>query len=33
LVLVVTHIEELKEQFPARIEVVKGPAGSMVSVN
>ncbi|HUV74771.1 MAG TPA: SMC family ATPase [Anaerolineae bacterium] len=33
LVLVVTHIEELKEQFPARIEVVKGPAGSVVSVN
>jgi exonuclease SbcC len=28
LVLCITHIEELKEAFPTRIEVVKGPAGS-----
>ncbi len=28
-ILVVTHIEELKDQFPVRINVTKGPAGSM----
>ncbi len=33
LILVVTHIEELKGAFGNRIEVVKGPAGSMISVN
>jgi len=33
LILVVTHIEELREAFPNRIEVVKGPAGSLISVN
>lgn len=33
LILVVTHIEELKNAFGNRIEVVKGPAGSMISVN
>ncbi len=27
-ILVVTHIEELKDQFPVRINVTKGPAGS-----
>ncbi|HUW94547.1 MAG TPA: SMC family ATPase, partial [Anaerolineae bacterium] len=33
LILVVTHLDELKEAFPSRIEVVKGPAGSLISVN
>lgn len=33
LILVVTHIDELKEAFQDRIEVVKGPAGSLISVN
>lgn len=32
LILVITHIEELKDQFPTRIEVVKGPAGSTFTV-
>jgi exonuclease SbcC len=32
LILVITHIEELKESFPTRIEVVKGPNGSSFSV-
>lgn len=32
-ILVVTHIEELKEQFPVRINVVKGPAGSSFSIS
>ena len=27
-IIVITHIEELKEQFPARIEVTKAPTGS-----
>jgi DNA repair protein SbcC/Rad50 len=27
-ILVITHINELKDLFPARIEVSKGPAGS-----
>jgi exonuclease SbcC len=31
-VLVITHIEELKEVFPARIEVIKTPQGSVVEV-
>jgi DNA repair exonuclease SbcCD ATPase subunit len=31
-VLVITHIEELKEVFPARIEVTKTPQGSVVEV-
>ncbi len=31
-ILVITHIEELRDQFPARIDVVKTPAGSRVSV-
>jgi exonuclease SbcC len=31
-VLVITHLEELKEAFPARIEVTKGPRGSSVQV-
>jgi exonuclease SbcC len=31
-VLVITHIEELKDAFPARIEVTKTPEGSVVEV-
>jgi exonuclease SbcC len=31
-VLVITHIDELKDAFPARIEVTKTPDGSMVEV-
>ncbi|MCS7002422.1 MAG: SMC family ATPase, partial [Dehalococcoidia bacterium] len=31
-ILVVTHIEELKDAFPTRIEVVKTPAGSRYSL-
>jgi exonuclease SbcC len=31
-VLVVTHIEELKDVFPVRVEVTKLPEGSMVAV-
>ncbi|MCX7623164.1 MAG: SMC family ATPase [Thermomicrobium sp.] len=32
LILVITHIEELKDQFPQRIEVIKTPNGSQVTV-
>ena len=32
LILVITHIEELKDQFPTRIEVVKGQTGSTFTV-
>lgn len=32
LILVITHIDELKDQFPVRIDVVKTDAGSQVSV-
>lgn len=32
LILVITHIEELKEAFPVRIEVFKGPGGSTYTV-
>jgi exonuclease SbcC len=31
-ILVITHMEELKEAFPARIEVEKTPRGSQLSV-
>ena len=31
-ILVITHIDELKDVFPTRIEVEKTPRGSMVSV-
>ena len=31
-ILVITHIEEMKESFPVRIEVTKGPDGSKVEV-
>ena len=32
-ILVITHIEELKDAFPVRIEVTKTPSGSQFSVN
>ncbi len=32
LILVITHIDELKEAFPVRIEVTKTPQGSVVEV-
>jgi exonuclease SbcC len=31
-ILVITHIDELKDAFPSRIEVEKGPRGSVVKV-
>jgi len=31
-VLVITHIDELKDAFPVRVEVTKTPDGSMVEV-
>lgn len=31
-ILVVTHIDELKDAFPARIEITKGPRGSEIVV-
>jgi exonuclease SbcC len=31
-ILVVTHIDELKDAFPARIEITKGPDGSEITV-
>jgi exonuclease SbcC len=31
-ILVITHLEELKEAFPSRIEVEKGPHGSSVRI-
>ncbi len=32
-ILIITHIESLKDAFPARIEVEKTPQGSRISVN
>jgi exonuclease SbcC len=32
-ILVVTHIDELKDAFPVRIEVTKTPQGSQISLN
>jgi exonuclease SbcC len=32
-VILVTHIEELKEMFPVRLEVTRGPGGSRVSLS
>ena len=32
-ILVITHLDELKDAFPTRIEVEKTSRGSMVSVN
>jgi DNA repair protein SbcC/Rad50 len=31
-ILVITHIEELRDAFPSRIEITKGPEGSQISV-
>lgn len=31
-ILVITHIEELKEEFPVRIDVTKGPEGSTFKI-
>ena len=31
-VLVITHIDELKDHFPARIDVVKTESGSQISL-
>ena len=33
LVLVITHIDELKDAFPTRIEITKDSTGSQISVN
>ncbi len=32
-ILVITHIEELKDAFPVRIDVFKTPQGSQVAIN
>ena len=32
-ILVITHIEELKDAFPVRIEVTKTAEGSMISMS
>jgi exonuclease SbcC len=32
LILVITHIEELRDAFPARIEVTKTPDGSLIEI-
>jgi exonuclease SbcC len=32
-ILVITHIEELRDAFPTRIDVTKGPEGSTLSLN
>jgi exonuclease SbcC len=31
-ILVVTHLDELKDTFPARIEITKGPDGSEITL-
>lgn len=31
-ILVITHIEELRDAFPARIDIAKGPEGSTISL-
>jgi DNA repair protein SbcC/Rad50 len=31
-ILVVTHLEEMKDAFPARIEIEKSPQGSQIRV-
>jgi exonuclease SbcC len=33
LILVITHIDELKDAFPVRIEITKTPAGSVIELN
>jgi exonuclease SbcC len=32
-IIVITHLDELKDAFPTRIEVEKTEHGSMISVN
>ena len=32
-ILVITHIEELKDAFPVRIDVFKTPQGSQVTIS
>ena len=32
-ILVITHIEELRDAFPVRIDVFKTPQGSQVVIN
>ena len=32
-ILVITHIEELKDAFPVRIDVFRTPQGSQVAIN
>lgn len=32
-ILVITHIEELKDAFPVRIDVFKTPRGSQITIN
>ncbi|HBY98777.1 MAG TPA: chromosome segregation protein SMC [Chloroflexi bacterium] len=32
-ILVITHLDELKDAFPVRIDVIKGPNGSTVTIN
>lgn len=32
-IIVITHIDELKDAFPTRIDVVKGPEGSQITVS
>ena len=32
-ILVITHMEDLKDAFPVRIDVTKTAEGSMISVN
>jgi exonuclease SbcC len=31
-IIIITHVEELKDAFSSRIEVVKGPGGSRLAV-
>jgi len=31
-ILIITHIDEMRDAFPNRIEVVKGPAGSRITI-
>ena len=33
MILVITHIEDLRDAFPTRIDVVKTPDGSTIEVN
>ena len=32
-IIIITHLEELKEALPSRIDVSKTPQGSIISVN